>query len=345
MDKENLKIAVVGGGNVGRVLSTLLMCQGYDVELVCRSNHQAIKIDNSYAFQINGDFGTKSYLVPFVKSIDELSSKKDIIFFATKCFDMLERVGSCLHKLTPKGTIVTIQNVYSINKLMRLIPPECSVCMVCDFACTKQQKEVYVTNSNGATLGVYNKKAVPRMNLVSKVLGEIMKVHITNDIVGFTMGRNIINGAISLLGGISGLRVTEILESKVGRKIFFEIIKECVNVCNKWRIKIVPYNFQLDYYKLVEKGFAGYNYRRKIARVLQTQNGHIKSSALDDLEKGERTELRCMLDSVITLGKKAGVKIPCIEELDEILSDIETGKQTINPRIFCDNDLCELMED
>ena len=117
MNKRNIKIAVVGGGNVGRVLSVLLSSAGFDVQMVCRDNHKAIKIDNSYAFEVCGDFGRKSYLVPFVTSLDKLTEKKDIIIFATKSFDMLNRVGECLGHLTPKGTIVTIQNSYSIDKL------------------------------------------------------------------------------------------------------------------------------------------------------------------------------------------------------------------------------------
>ena len=62
MANKNLKIAVVGGGNIGRVFSTLLVSHGYDVELVCRNNHRAVKIDNSFAFEISGDLGEKTYL-------------------------------------------------------------------------------------------------------------------------------------------------------------------------------------------------------------------------------------------------------------------------------------------
>ena len=334
MKKSDLKIGIVGGGNIGKVLSTILISRGYDVELVCRDNHRAIKIDNSYAFDIKGDFGDKSYLVPFVNSIDKLSSKKDIMIFATKSYDMLNRVRNCLHKLTPRGMIVTIQNIYSINKLYNLIPPESSVCMVCDFAGQRYNKCTYVKNFNGVTLGVYNKKAINRMKLLKRVLSEFMKVNITRDIVGFTMGRNIINGAISLLGGISGLKLKDILNSNKGRKLFCKIIEESYNVCRRYRINVLPYNEQLDYEKFVQKNLSGKIYRHKIIKVLIKQNGNVRSSALNDLENGNRTEIRCLIDTIIKYGKKTRTSTKYISMLSDILKEIEDKKRNICSNIF-----------
>lgn len=334
MKKCDVKIGIVGGGNIGKVLSTMLCSLGYDVELVCRDNHRAIKIDNSYAFSIKGDFGDKEFLVPYVNSISNLSSKKDIIIFATKSYDMLNRVCECLPKLTSKGMIVTIQNVYTIDKLFHLIPPEASVCMICDFASVSYKKVTHVRDSHGVTLGVYNRKAVNRMKLLARILSDFMKVHITKDIIGFTMGRNIINGAISLLGGISGLRLKDILKSYKGRKLFCKIIEESYNVCRRHRLNVMPYNQQLDYERFIGKGIKNYFYRHKIIKCLIRNNGHIKSSALDDLEHGSKTEIRCLIDTIISYGHKTNTNIKYLTCLSEILENIEQGKMTINKNIF-----------
>lgn len=336
MNKRNLKIAVVGGGNIGRVLSVLLSSAGYDVEMVCRDNHRVIKIDNSYAFELCGDFGRKSQLIPFVTKIDKLSSKKDIIIFATKSFDMIRRVPDCLGKLTPKGTIVTIQNMYSIDKLYSLIPPESSVCMICDFASFTHNKVTYVRNFNGVTFGVYNKGAIARMRLVEEVFDDIMVTHVTKDIIGFAMGRNIINGAISLLGGISGLPLKDILKCKKGRKIFCDIIFETYNVCQRFNINVLPYNNQLDYKKFTENSFSGNRYRHKIIQVLIKQNGMVRSSAIEDLQKGNTTEIRCLLDCILEYGKKSKTCTSTLRFLDGVLRSIETGKKRINKNIFAD---------
>ena len=332
MDKKDnvISIGIVGGGNIGRTLSVLLKSQGYDVEVVCRTNHRAIKIDNSYAFEIKGDFGDKSYLIPFVKSIEELSSKKDIIIYTTKSYDMINRVSKSLRFLKPTGTIVTIHNIYSIDKLYNLIPPESSVCMVCDFACKTVDKITYVKNSNGVTLGVYNSKAINRMKLVKRVLGSIMKVHTTKDIVGFCMGRNIINGAISVIGGLSGLNLAEILSCKEGRYLFCKGILEAYCVCNRFKINVIPYNDILDYKKFCESSISGILYRHNILKLLRNNNGDVKSSALDDLENNRKTEIMGVVETMLAYGKNTNSCTKTIEYLGNMLSEIENNKRAIS---------------
>lgn len=340
--KKNLKIAIIGGNDIGKSLSTSLVSLGYNVELVCRNNHRHIKIDNSYAFEIDGDFGHKSYLVPFVSSIEELSNK-DIIICTTKSTDMLERIQKATNKLTPNGMIVTIQNTFSIDKLFKLIPDELSVCMVCDFATLSINKVTHIKNTNGITLGVYNRKCINKMKTLYIVLSEITEVKFTKDIVGFTIGRNIINSAISILGGISGLRLKDILNDRNGRYLFCKIIEESVRLCNRYRVKIIPYNFQLDYYKFVEKSIKGRLYRHKIIRRLIKQNGKIKSSALKCLENNEKTEITYLIDRFMHLARKGRVTVECIPTLNKILKDIESGKRNIDKNIFHDKEVIKLI--
>ena len=337
MNKEDIKIAVVGGGNIGKTFSTLLVSSGYDVELVCRDNHRAIKIDNAYAFDIQGDFGNKSYLVPFVTHVDDLSSKKDIIILATKSFDMLERVQGCIKHLTENGMIVTIQNICTLDKLFQLIPAENSVCMVCDFTSTTLKKMTYVYNSHGITLGVYDRNAIKKMNLLKDILNDIMPVHTTKDVVGFVMSRNILNTAISLLGAMSGLHLKDILKIRNGRKIFCRIIEESYLICKKYRINVLPYNNQLEYNKFVERSLSGWLYRRKIIKVLKVQNGNIKSSALEDIENGKPTEIRTVLDTLICYGKRAKLATPTLSAIDEILREVESRNRNIGSYILNDN--------
>ncbi|MBE5736584.1 MAG: hypothetical protein E7356_04475 [Clostridiales bacterium] len=328
--KGAIKIGIVGGGNIGRLISVLLLSAGYDVEMSCSTRHKAVKIDNSYAFEIKGDFGDKSYLVPVVHNIDDFSCKKDIIIFTTRRDQMLGQVNTCLHKLKPTGLIATIQNIYSIDKLITLIPPESSVCLVCDFGCRTINKITYAKDSNGITLGVYNKKAINRMKLLGRVLSSVFKVSTTRDIVAFTMGRNIINGAISVLGGISGLNLSELLGCKEGRYLFTRSICEVYNICVKHNINVTPYNYQLDYAKFSDKSISGIFYRKNILRLLKNNNGNIKSSALYDLEHGERPEIRGLVDTIIAYSNDISVCNETVTVLSDILREIEKGERSIS---------------
>lgn len=336
MVKKNLKIAVVGGNDFGKALSTTLVSCGYDVEMVCRDKHKAIKIDNSYAFEIDGDWGSKTFLVPFVTDIDNLSSNKDIIIFATKSYKTIERVSKAVNHLTPKGTIVTMQNIFIIDQLFRLIPDQISVCMVSDITCKSVNRVTYVKDTNGVTIGSYNKSAVNRMKLIGNIFSQFTSVNYTNDIVGFSLGRNIINGAISILGGISGLRLKDIMDDRNGRYLFCRIIEESIRLSNKYKINVVPYNYQLDYYKFVEKSISGWFYRYGIMRMLKKQNRHVKSSTLHSIENKERIEITILLENLLHRAKQVRVDMRYLRALYEILRDIEDGKRNVDKNVFYD---------
>lgn len=334
MVKSKLKIGIIGGGNVGRVLSVLLASEEYDVEMVCRNNHHAIKIDNSYAFEIKGEFGCKSFLIPFVTSIDKFSSKKDIIILATKSYDTVKRASQCTKYLNPNGMIVTIHNMYCLDKLYNLVPPENSVCMICDFAAVSYNKVTYVRNYKGVTLGVYHKKAINKLKLLEDILNDVMEVHLTNDFVGFALGRNIINGAICLLGGITGLPLKDILRNKNTRKLFYNIIDETYNVFRKMNINVLPYNNQLDYEEFLSHSLKSKFYRRRILKALIKQNGMIRSSAIEDLQKGNPTEIRCLLNCILEYGRKHNSETETLNYLDKVLTSIELGKLRIDKNLF-----------
>lgn len=340
--KKDLKIAVIGDSDIGKALSTTFVSCGYDVEIVCRDNHKTIKIDNSYVFEIDGDFGKKSFLVPFVTAIENLSSKKDIIIFATKSHETVNLVSKAVDYLTPKGTIVTMQNIFIVDQLFRLVPSEVSVCMICDISCKSFNKVTYVRDSNGITFGSYHKSAINRMKLVGKIFSQFTSVKYAKDIVGFSLGRNIINGAISILGGISGLRLKDIMDDRNGRFLFCKIIEESINLTNRYKIKVVPYNYQLDYYKFVEKSISGWFYRYGIMKMLKKQNRHVKSSSLQNLEDKERLEITILLENIITRSRKVRVDMKYLKTLFGILKEIEDGQRNVDSNVFYDPILVEL---
>lgn len=335
MDK--LKIGIIGGGKVGRFLSVMLTANHFDIELVC-TKKKGICIGDTREINIAGDFGNKTTLVKVVKDVSKLSSNLDVIFMATRSYDTIKIIPECLPKLKKDGCIVTIQNVFSIDKIARLIPPQKSVCAYLDINCVNAGESTYVTDFNGITLGVYDKSAFDNLEKVKEILSSFCDVHITKDIVGFTLGRNIINGAISMLGAISGMKLGDILLDRNGIYLFTKIICEAVGAIKRFRINIVPYNDQLDYYKFVEDKW----YRRKIIRVLRKNNKYVRSSALKDIENGKKTELSFVLGLIFDYGKKFKMDIKYISAIYEMVQEIEDGKRVITNNAFYDKKLVNL---
>ena len=246
----SIKIGVIGAGNLGKVLATLLASSGYDVEIAIKKKI-GVKINESYLYEITGDFGKKSCLIPTVQSVENFSSKKDIIICAVRNYDLVSTAKQAIKFLEDDGTIITIHNMFAVSDIMKIIPDEKSVCMICNFACTEINNHINVSNLCGVTLGVYNKEAKSRLDNVINIFKKYCCVQFAPDVFGLGISRTIINNAISALGAITGDRLGKILEDKKGRKLFCKVIEETVAVCRRYRIKICPYNNVLDYCKFI----------------------------------------------------------------------------------------------
>ena len=70
--------------------------------------------------------------------------------------------------------IITIQNILFIDKLMKLVPPEKSICLYMDFNCETIDGIVRVLDYGGVTLGVYNKDAFEKMEVLEDILDEFL---------------------------------------------------------------------------------------------------------------------------------------------------------------------------
>ncbi len=340
--KETLKIGIIGAGKLGRVLATMLAHHGYDVELAARTVKSGIKIENMYCFDIIGDWGECSHLVPVVKSIDKFATKKDIIIIATKVYDTVKLLDQVMKYLTKTGTVVTFQNSYCIDALLRKLPGMVSVCAYSDFACVEEGQSTRVIDSNGMTIGVYDKGAYTRMKRIEKIFSTFCTVHTNGNIVGYVVGRNIINFAISGLGAISGMRLGDIMNDRNGRFLFCKLVDEGVRVFKKYRVKILPYNNQLDYDLFTQNGWKASRYRRKIMNLLGKNNRYVKSSALHSLESGKKTELAYIMDNFMAFADKFGIYAEYTRGVSDMLKDIESGIRRINNDAFYDERLLSI---
>lgn len=339
-----IKIGIVGAGNVGRTLAVVLTSCGYDVEMVTGSKLHNIQIDNYSAYDIAGDFGNKSYLVKVIKDVELLSDDCDIIFVCTKIFDAVPILSKIKNKIGQNGTIVTIQNNFWIDRVVRYINPNYLVFMQLDFSCNTLGKTTYVQNFDGIKLGIVSKEAYSKMELTHDILSNICKVKDTKDILGLTIGRSIINTTIASLGAVSGLKLKDILLDRNGRYLFEKSIIEKVTLFQKLGIKITPYDGKLNYYEFVENSFRGKIYRRKIIKLLYKNNGEVRSSALRDFENKKKCELMVTLNSFVKHSAIRKIPVPYTQELYMMINEIALNKRRINSNVFYEKRLVNIGE-
>jgi len=150
--RKKKKIAIIGGGNVGRVLGVKLDILKHDVTIVESNLPRTICIDQFVMYNITGSFGDHSHLVKVLCSIEKLDNDYDIIFVCTKLYDGMDVLKRIKSKINSTGAIVTIQNMYWIDRVSTQVDPENSVFMHMDFSCFPFGEKTKVIDPGGIKL-------------------------------------------------------------------------------------------------------------------------------------------------------------------------------------------------
>jgi 2-dehydropantoate 2-reductase len=142
----------------------------------------------------------------------------------------------------------------------------------------------------------------------------------------------VINSGVTAMGAISGDKTGVLVKSRDLRNIFFNLIKEAIIIANAQNFEIPDYAGKMNYYRLV-KGSSLYHRIRKhlILMYFGFKYRKIKSSGLQSLERGEKTEVDSLNGYLLIKGKELGIELPLNEKLTKMIHEIEDGKRQITP--------------
>jgi 2-dehydropantoate 2-reductase len=91
---------------------------------------------------------------------------------------------------------------------------------------------------------------------------------------------------------------------------------------------------KLDYYKFLSPGLVSGFKRHLTIRVIGMKYKKLKSSSLQSLERGKKTEVDNFNGYISAKGREFGVATPVNDQLNNIVSEIEKGERSIGPENF-----------
>lgn len=326
---NDLKIGIIGAGAVGGVIATILTEKGYDVEVVLNKKNEFI-MDNYVGLDIIGEFGEHSQLVKAVDSVDKLSEKKDIIFITTRANAVNSCAKMCAPYLKENGIVVIAGNVLVHQDAKQHIPLCKIISMFVEWSAERvTSTKVNVLVNGDMKIGVFDPCATPFLKIAKAILDNITPTHIVENMPEFIISRIVMNSAIASVGAISGLRLGKILLNKNSKKLFYNLIKESLQVFESLKINVPNYLGKLDYYKFCGNSFSCKHYAKKMMNVIRKNNPYLISSILKDLDNNKKTEIDYLTGKICRLAKATNVETPYSNKIVEIIKEIEDGKRTI----------------
>ena len=95
-----MRIALIGAGAIGGSIAACIAKQGYDLTVVAKYEEYASLIENQ-GIEITGVKGNFVQKIKAVAKVSQLTGKFDIVFVATKAYDVKENLLSLLPYFQP----------------------------------------------------------------------------------------------------------------------------------------------------------------------------------------------------------------------------------------------------
>lgn len=326
-----MNILVIGSGAVGSVTAGILAKMGFNVDIACKNRDISDQLNtDGLIFKVK-----KRKFIHFITaypSVEETPGNYDYVLLATKSFDIEKPAKEVSKKFSPQGVIVSMQDGYCEEQLARIVGTDRVVGAVVSWGATMNQNGIAEMTSHGEMIiGKLDGSDDPRLDNLQYILSAIGPTRAVKNIGEYIYSKLIINSCVTTLGAISGLKVGALITDKHLRNLFIRIIEEAIILANALNLEIPDFANRINYYRLVKGTNLYYRIKRHaFIRVFGLKYRKIKSSGLQSLERGEKTEIAFMNGYLVNKGKELGIDLPINERLTEMIHEIENKKRDIS---------------
>lgn len=286
------RVLVVGPGALGVLIAVRLAHAGHQVFAAARDAKAAKQLPASWtAVDDTGNLTTAE--VPALGSPKGISGV-DVLVLATKCDDAADALRKWLPCVHPQGAVVAIQNGIIGDDLAQIAGDrlvECTVSLPATLLGPGQSEQ---TGPGGFILGPWpDRRMEPATPLEqAAVLRDAGPLRVHMNMQGVKWTKLLINSAVTGLGALTGRTLGELMDDPRARRAFLHIINEGHRAGIQEGVR---FETVLGFHPrmLVSKGKPGrlgMARREAMLRYMGRKHRRQRSSSLQSLERGRRTE-------------------------------------------------------
>ena len=304
-----MKIAVMGAGAMGSLFGGLLSASGEDVTLVdvWREHVEAI---NARGLRIEEPDGSRTVHVKATTDPSEVGPV-DLIIIFVKSYDTLEATGDALPMVSEGTVFLSLQNgLGNIEKISEVAGSDRVIPGTTAQGCTLMGPGEIVHAGDGPTvIGERDGRVTDRALEIRDALNRAgIGTEISDAVNGALWSKVLVNVAINPLTALTGLRNGELLDHPGIVKVMKEAVEEAIRVAEALGV-------DLGEGEHVEKVY-------EVARMTASN----KSSMLQDVERGRRTEIDALNGAIVASARRLGLYVPVNETLTAAVKGLEATR-------------------
>lgn len=302
-----MKVLVMGAGAIGAYFGARLHQAGEDVTFCARGeNLSALKDRGLRIESFRGDFDAR------VRATDDPSEfgPYDLILFCVKVYDTDRAAEAIAECLAPGGAILTLQNgVEAEARLAEFFGADAVMGGNARVGVELVAPGKVLHLSTGVIeFGELHGRETPRARKIAEtfqragILGELV-----SDFTTFRWSKLLWNSAFNTVTTLTRRKVGEVLEDSDGMGLVRSLMNETLAVAIAEGARLGPDRIE----SLLE-------HSRKNLRALKT-------STLQDFERGKRLEYDALSGAVIRAARRHGMAVPATEAVYTMLKLLDRG--------------------
>ena len=320
-----MKIAVVGCGAVGSYYGAMLCRDGQDVHFLLRSDHDVVKNHGVSVRSPAGDFHVR----PHVARLPEEIGASDLVLIGLKT-TANDQFSKLLPPLAgPRTTVVTLQNgLGNTERLARLFSPEQILSGLC-FVCLNRVEPGVIRHIDYGmiVLGEFQRHAGPRTQGLAAMFRKAgVPCKVTDNLAQAQWEKLVWNIPFNGLGvaGCAGFDALNNPQSSIGNR---QSVGPCLTTDKlladpRWEKLLGELMAEVIHAaRALGHEISASSADEQISRTRTM--GAYKASTLLDFERGQPLELEGLFLEPLRQAQKAGVDMPRLAALCEILRQLD----------------------
>lgn len=288
-----MKIQIMGAGALGSLVGALVQLAGYDVIFVARGE-QLSALKNG--LRISGLINSKLEV-----HVTEVPENADITFVTVKAYDT-EKAAKMLFEVDP-GIVCSLQNGVGNEEILQKYCDKVLGGVTSYAANLKEFGHVVYAGEGYTFVGEMNGRVSREATTVAEVLNKAgIRTDVVTDIQFRIWAKVVVNAAINPITAICRVRNGMVVEDKNLWKVARAVAEEGREV-------------------MLRMGYT-FDAVSEVKRVAE-MTANNRSSMLQDIERGKRTEIDFINGAIVKKGTEFGIKCPVNETLLNLIRGIE----------------------
>ena len=325
------RVVIQGIGGIGGVIAGTLIDAGMrpvlvtnnaDITAAIHSNGLRVKLPDR-AFTVKAEAYT---------TLAEAPGPFDAAYLIMKALAVVKAATETAKHLSPEGYVVTFQNGIVEDAVGEAIGIDRVVSASVGWNGIMHRPGEYERTTPGDTfVGELDGRITPRVKNVADALRHSGPVTISANMRGVLWSKLAINCTVNSVGALTGETLGEMLADPRIRRLFLRTYSEVFDTAAAQNITLerIAANPKLLYLPNDAGIFTRYT-KDFIARMLGRKYKSARSSTLQSLERGRKTEVDFLNGYVVEIAKRAGVATPVNAALTRMIKEIEDGKRAIS---------------